>query len=199
MKFVDINRKFTEKVAEYIAKGYIINSQSMAGSQGEIGKIDLSKGKELIRIWNDTEYRWDDSIDGFHGDRVVLRVSKWIKECDPSISDTVWMNDLEHIEEYTYYEVDRYGRYRWYLDNIEEAIACAKKQAERRSKYSIYDYKSLDITSDVSKEIAVKYLKNQLGYQRVSRDNIRVLKRVYRDHSTPTYLIEYNSHTYRLM
>lgn len=35
MKYIDINQKFTAKVAEYIAKGYTINTATMSGSQGE--------------------------------------------------------------------------------------------------------------------------------------------------------------------
>ena len=36
MKYADINAIFTAKVAEYIGNGYVINSASMSGHQGEI-------------------------------------------------------------------------------------------------------------------------------------------------------------------
>lgn len=45
MKYIDINRKFTETVSSYIAQGYIINTASMSGSQGEVAHIDLTNGK----------------------------------------------------------------------------------------------------------------------------------------------------------
>lgn len=50
MKYADINRRFTEIVAEWLAKGYSINTASMSGSQGETAKIDLTDGKEIVRI-----------------------------------------------------------------------------------------------------------------------------------------------------
>lgn len=48
MKYIDINRKFTETVSSYIAQGYIINTASMSGSQGEIAHIDLTDGKQIV-------------------------------------------------------------------------------------------------------------------------------------------------------
>ena len=45
MKYVDINKRFTEIVSEYIAAGYMMNTSSMNGSEGEISKVDLTDGK----------------------------------------------------------------------------------------------------------------------------------------------------------
>lgn len=191
MKFFDINRKFTEKVTEYIAKDYTINSHTMAGSQGEIGKIDLVKGNELIRIWLDTEHdwKWKDE-NGFYGNKIMLRVSRWVKDYDPRIDETVWMSHLNHIEEYTFYELGRF-RNKWYLDNLDEVLACIKKQDDRRVKYKSETF-LVDITSDATKEIAAKYLKNHEGYQRVSRDRIHLIKRVYHNEFKSDYIIRYN-------
>lgn len=50
MKYIDINRKFTETVSSYIAQSYIINTASMSGSQGEIAHIDLTDGKQLLSV-----------------------------------------------------------------------------------------------------------------------------------------------------
>ncbi len=47
MKYIDINQKFTAKVAEYIAKGYTINTATMSGSQGEVAHVDLTDGKQV--------------------------------------------------------------------------------------------------------------------------------------------------------
>ena len=58
MKYIDINQKFTAKVAEYIAKGYTINTATMSGSQGEVAHVDLTDGKQVVRVLLDsfTEY-----------------------------------------------------------------------------------------------------------------------------------------------
>lgn len=50
MKYIDINQKFTAKVAEYIAKGYTINTATMSGSQGEVAHVDLTDGKQVVRV-----------------------------------------------------------------------------------------------------------------------------------------------------
>lgn len=50
MKYIDINKRFTEIVSEYIAAGYTLNTASMNGSEGEISKVDLTDGKEILRV-----------------------------------------------------------------------------------------------------------------------------------------------------
>ena len=45
----DINRAFTEKVAELLSRGYQIYPGTMGGSQGEIAHVDLYKGEKIIR------------------------------------------------------------------------------------------------------------------------------------------------------
>lgn len=46
----DISKFYTSLVSTYINLGYIVNIQSMPGSQGEDSKIDLVKGDQIVRI-----------------------------------------------------------------------------------------------------------------------------------------------------
>lgn len=46
----EVNGNFAAKVMEYISHGYTISSQVMNGSEDEISKVDVSDGKETIRI-----------------------------------------------------------------------------------------------------------------------------------------------------
>ena len=64
MKYADINKRFTEIVAEYISKGYTINTASMRGSQGEIAKVDLTNGTEIIRVMVNNFSDLSNGIDG---------------------------------------------------------------------------------------------------------------------------------------
>lgn len=50
MKYSDINKMFTTEVNKYLAQGYRFNTASMNGSQGELAKVDLTNGTEIIRI-----------------------------------------------------------------------------------------------------------------------------------------------------
>lgn len=56
--FADINRRYTDIVNDYIQSGYDINTSTMSDSQGEIAKIDLTNGTEIVRILIDdsTDY-----------------------------------------------------------------------------------------------------------------------------------------------
>lgn len=46
----EINKLFTERVNEYIIQGYWFNLESLGGQQGEVSKVDLTNGKEVIRV-----------------------------------------------------------------------------------------------------------------------------------------------------
>ena len=59
----DVNRIFTERVTELIAQGYHINTGSMPGSQGEIAKVDLRKGSEIIRVLLEHKCAFGDQYD----------------------------------------------------------------------------------------------------------------------------------------
>lgn len=61
MKHTEIEAIFTAKVAEFISNGYTINATTMAGSQGEIAKIDFRKGNEIIRVMLATDTEWTDN------------------------------------------------------------------------------------------------------------------------------------------
>ena len=50
MKYADINKRYTETVSEYLARGYTINTRTMTGSQGDYAHIDLTDGTEVVRI-----------------------------------------------------------------------------------------------------------------------------------------------------
>lgn len=44
MYMQDIEKRFTEKVAEYLTAGYIFSQETMRGLQGEMCKVDLKRG-----------------------------------------------------------------------------------------------------------------------------------------------------------
>ena len=47
MKFAEINAIYSNKIATMIGAGYLINTTTMNGSQGEIAHIDLRKENEV--------------------------------------------------------------------------------------------------------------------------------------------------------
>lgn len=98
MKYIDINQKFTAKVAEYIAKGYTINTATMSGSQGEVAHVDLTDGKQVVRVLLDsfTEY---DSFNSLSGLEIVVGTpADKVVPYDTARYNTIWNNRLEVIE-----------------------------------------------------------------------------------------------------
>lgn len=96
MKYIDINRKFTETVSSYIAQGYIINTASMSGSQGEIAHIDLTDGKQIVRVLLDSFTEWED-YNQLEGLKLVVGIaaatsSPTITSAAMSSGTTGWMS-----------------------------------------------------------------------------------------------------------
>lgn len=133
MKFAEINKKFTAKVAEYIMQGWTINAGTMNGSQGEIAKIDLTDGKDVIRVMLDTEYTHDHIGNRFYCfDKVQLivgRPERPIRVNESRDYDTIWNNRLDVIYCEEFYKIGR-GRPDWY-GTKEETMAAQDKNLER--------------------------------------------------------------------
>lgn len=114
----EIDSLFTKKVVEYITNGYVINSNTMSGSQGEIGKIDLYNGNTYIRIMLDTTYSCKD------GDKINLIVGR-ITEKVPSVGYcTVWNQNLEILEEQSFVKLSE----NWYVLPEEYPASSEKPQ-----------------------------------------------------------------------
>ena len=92
MKYVDINRKFTEAVSTYLMKGYHFNTATMNGSQGEISAVDLTNGSEIIRV---LLRRFNGNT--FADKGIELVVGRVESKIEPNVSttfQTVWNNRL---------------------------------------------------------------------------------------------------------
>lgn len=191
MKYSDINKKFTEIVSGYIARGYTINTQSMGGSQGEVCRMDLTLGDELIRVWiSDVSNTW--SPGDWNGYIVRIHVGKWKLLSKMSGECIVWYRDIDIINEYTYYVIDRNN---WYVESLEEALELQEKR-KKRFYNNLYSPQSKTYTDDAHKDIAARYLRRKHGYKRISRDKISVVKG-----NTPTYdkfTIHYNHSVFHI-
>ena len=134
MKYEDISRIYTEKVAEYMANGYAININTMAGHQGEIVKIDLRKGTEVVRILLETEHK------NFR-EAVVLTVGRNLDERIAADADTrrdltIWNNRLEVIERRTFWQMTKNWReIDFYLEGDAGEQAIEKTEQRSRTRY----------------------------------------------------------------
>ena len=94
----DINRAFTEKVAELLGRGYQIHPGTMGGSQGEIAHVDLYRGDEIIRVLLDHSAGRGEKPDGIR--LIVGRNTDRIRmNCFDTLGNTIWNNRLEILSE----------------------------------------------------------------------------------------------------
>lgn len=189
MKYADINRRYTEIVAEYIGKGYTINTASMSGSQGETAKIDLTNGTEIIRVIIDTFSDWTNNLEG-----VEILVGKVTDEdVRPHSSsgwNTIWNNRLDVLSTERFYKIGEDRRHGTFYGSEAEAKAVV---AIRRSRYFLRESarKTENIT-DKAMEIAKKVIRREFGVKRICEANITVCR------YNGAYTIGYKNKTYRL-
>lgn len=195
MRRTDIDKKFTETVIRYLMQGYTIHTNSMGGSQGEVAKVDLVKDETFLRVWlnRESSYSWHDTE--FHGNMMVLRVGKWNRSAKEA-SDwcTVWMKDLETIEQHVFYEV-RHGSD--YYVSREEAIASYEVRRSRYQSTRFENSKEILIMNDKAREAAYKFLKRTQGYKRVSFNDIVVRKRINTEEPNSYYVV-YHGQAYKM-
>lgn len=96
MKYSDINKMFTTEVNKYLEQGYRFNTASMNGSQGELAKVDLTNGTEIIRIVARTfSKEWDkQGVELFVG-RVAEK--EGIRPDVAYCVNTIWNGRLEQV------------------------------------------------------------------------------------------------------
>lgn len=161
----EIGLVFTEKVAEYMAKGYVMNIDTMSGSQGEIAKVDLRKGDEIIRILVATGYeRLDEKISVIVGRNTSKMYNRG--------HDTIWNSELEIIEEVEWYKVSE----NYYCDEDEYRVVEEKrfKRFDSKRTEDVVDF------GEEAKKILLPWVKRQKGCKTCKLSDItRVFKRKY--------------------
>lgn len=158
MKFEAINKRFNEIAASYMANGYYINAGTMSGSQGEIAHIDLTDGKEIIRI---VVGHFMEEVIEYGAEGIEIVVGRSADRVAPNKNrafDTIWNNHLEVLYTEKYYEI---GRHRdgdsWY-GTKEECEAKWQKYEERFNARRISSTKALP---EEAKKAALSFVKRQ--------------------------------------
>lgn len=186
MKYADINKRYTEIVAEYIGKGYAVNTFTMSGSQGETAKIDLTNGDEIVRVMVATFSDWSLGIEGV--EIIVGRVTD--KDVEPNSNSgwgTVWNNNLEVIANERFYKIGRDSKVYGTQAEAEAASALRTKRYIARESHR----KTVNLT-DKAMEIAKRVIRREFGIKRICEAEINVGK------YNGVYTIGYKNKVYRL-
>ncbi len=190
MKFVDINKRYTELVAEYIRKGYTINAATMSGSQGEIAKVDLTNGTDIIRIYVGTFTDWNHYY-GLEGVEIVIGIST--DDVVPnSHSDfgTVWSSRLNILRRERFYKIGDGRKSGRMYGTIEEAEAAI---AKRVARHSARECKSNTFTpTSGMMAIAKRVVRDKFVYKRIIESGIKLTKH------RGKYTVSYRNESYTL-
>lgn len=191
MKFAEINKRYTEIVAEYISKGYTINAGTMSGSQGEMAHIDLTDGNEIIRVLvcnkteHDEEYRRIDTCQIIVGKCSDTNI---VINSEDRMSYTIWNGRLEVILCEKFYQLSRFSSKSTEYGTKEEAEIAERKRVQRYRNRSTDRIDLTDKYLELGKQIA----KRVWNKKKISSSDIRVYKRF--NH----YFVTYKYETYKL-
>lgn len=177
MKYADINEKFTKTVMEYVKNGYMINTGSMNGTQGEIAKVDLTNGTDIVRVMLDEGF--DEKSFKEYKVLIVGRIDgKGIANVPKR--NTIWNGDLEIISEERFYEATFNRKDKFYLNYEEEKRAeetrikrWERNSADKKMKSSVKEFK----VDGTLKEKMRNFIRNNFNVKRISDKYIVVGKK----------------------
>ena len=159
----DIDTLFTNKIMEYIAKGYTLHTNTMSGCQGELAKVDLTNGNEVIRIYTDDVYRNGACY-------IVLTVGRNTNKLYNHPSDIIWNKDLEIIEQIEFVKLsDNY-----FINPEEYRGIHEKKRLRRRMK----EENEVTVFDDKAKIIVLSFMKRQHKCKTIKLTDIQKVYKV---------------------
>ncbi len=118
MKYVEIEKLFTETVAKFIADGWIFQTETFNCRQDEIAKVDLQKGGDMVRVL----LRKD--MDALYRDFMEIEVRRYAGKAGLS---GVFNEEGESLEQRKFYKVDK----DWFVESEEEFGETRRKLKER--------------------------------------------------------------------
>ena len=188
MKYKDIDQKYTELVSKYLAAGYIINSATMAGNEGERASIDLTKDGEIVRVLV-TDFR--DSETSLDGTEIIE--GKVVEDIEPHHEGcwkNIWNKQLQVISRQRYYEIGENRKTcRKFYGTQEEANRAAKLRGHRRYIKKVSDTRDL---TQIGLKVAERIIREKFKARRISYGDIRITK------TGKGYVVVYKNNTYRL-
>ena len=166
MKFAEINKQFTDIVEAYLQDGYVFNTSSFGRciTMGDICKVDLTDGKEIVRI-RLTESR--DKLETARGNYYLTSLTITVGVETPSVKpntaksdplfptkamDIVYLNRVFAIPD-SGSDGDWYG-------SMSEAFDAIDIRRKRRSASAVPERINF---GDDAKRIVLPYVRRQKG------------------------------------
>lgn len=143
MKYVEIEKLFTETVAKFIADGWTFQTKTFNCRQDEIAKVDLQKGGDMVRVLlrKETSRLWHSYME--------IEVRRHAGKAGLS---GVFNEEGESLEGRKFYKVDD----DWFVESEEEFGEISRKLKERcEARY----WSSMKELGDKYRKIAWRWVK----------------------------------------
>ena len=173
----ELSQAFTNIVQSYLNSGFMIWMSGCSGSQGEEMKIDLSNdnGKTVYRVWMNDDHLYGDDVEKkFHSyDVNVMKI--FVKKYDIEYKcHTLWMNEGEEVECYTYYKIDDHKDV-YVFDECDYADLIWIHNERQRVRWELKkDWKSVH---GIPSKILLNIVRKQKGYKSVAAKDIQSVER----------------------
>lgn len=190
MYFSDINKRFTDIVAEYIGNGYTINAATMCDIEEEIAKVDLTNGNEIIRIQLRPEYSQSDKVEF-----ISLEVGKCPVDILPNYHSNLYFirrSSLEILESEQFYKVGEKRDGRAFFGDYDHARYAANVRAERQDRNETENL-HMELT-EKRMEIVKRLLRRKFPYSQIKECDVSLVK-LYNG----GYNVSFGSRTYRIV
>lgn len=167
----ELTKIFSDKTAELLNKGYILDVAHMSGHQGEICKVLFTKNDEYFQLIMVT----DNEYHSWYGEKIVIRFGKYTEEVRPSRSindwNTLWVNKFDTQWSMTFVKVtDNY----YVTPELAEEFS-AKKHQRVMAKVGT---KPQNVSmSDRCNKAALACVRKQKGFKGVKASEIVSVKR----------------------
>lgn len=169
----DISRIYTSKIAELLSAGYQINPWTMSGSQGEIAKVDLTNGSEIIRVLIEKSYNINISVDAV----VTVTIGRVVEQ-DGRI---IWNNHIEVCSQIKFAQIAED-----YFTTYDEGVKISEKREQRL--YNCVNWPSSEL-NDAYKRIAWRWIRRKPGMKSFRLRSIESMTRKIDSHGKTKYEI----------
>lgn len=177
----DIAAIATAKVNELIANGFIFNLGTMAGSQGDDFKADLTKDGITYRIRVFHEHKNFNCIE-------ILEVRKYEQDFADDSFSSLWNQDGEVVESHVWYRMENRNGY-VYTDDV-EAFEEVRELRRARCINSMND----GAKSAIAPEKVIEKIRAHRGYKRTKVEDIkRIVRKNNKYTGKVTYVVEFKN------
>lgn len=182
----DIDRIYTGEVLGLLAKGYMIHTDTMGGSQGEIAHTDLTDGSEILRVLMESRYTCRE----YYGDIITIKVGRCTEPQRGLRGNIIWNDRLEVISEIEIAKIT--GSF---YTTLEESRRMYEKRREHRRNRPGLLRKDLGVAY---KSAALTWLRKQPRMKSCRLEDIEWMTRSTLENGRVCYEIRAKSKSYLL-